>query len=409
MDGGELGPLHGIPVAFKDLTSTAGIRTTMGSRLYENHVPDKDDPIVARVKKAGAIILGKTNTPEFGNASTTYNLIFGATRNPWNLERTAGGSSGGSGAAVAAGLLPLAEGSDAGGSIRNPAALNGVYGFKPSWGLVPTNVLGPFSAHSPFFAHGPLSRTVIDAAVMFQVMAGFDYSDPFTHPVEIDVLTNLDRGIRGLKVAYSPDMGGFAVDEQVQKRCDEAAKVFAELGCQVDEVSPRFEDRELLEKSLLVLWYGLLAAMFSDLPEDKFALLNPAVQAAAEEGKRISAVEFWQAQFVRETVFAEFERIFESYDLLIAPTANVAAFDVNLVGPKEINGRPVDHMVGWHQMWLFNMTGSPVASVPCGFTDENLPVGLQIIGRRLDDALVFRASRAFEQAMPWRDHRPPID
>lgn len=393
-----LGVLHGVPVALKDLTPTSGIRTTRGSRLFEHVVPSEDAILVERLKAAGAIILGKTNTPEFGHKGETDNLVFGPTRNPWRLDRTAGGSSGGSAAAVAAGLIPFAEGSDGAGSIRIPASMCGVFGFKPTYGRVP-DVAGAFSSHSPFFHNGPIARSVSDACLLYQTMAGAHPADPFSLPTDDDVFADLEKGISRSRVAFSPDLGLFPVSQHVRSTCSKAAEVFEQLGCEVAEMG--FSLNADTEQAFMILWCCKLAMLYGDLPECEFDLLEPVVQDLIEQGRRLSAVEIGRANVVRETVWHELCRLFLSHDLLICPTTAVPAFPIDSGPPKMISGKEVNPLLGWFLTYPFNLTGNPVASIPCGVSPDGMPIGLQIVGRRLDDALVLRASRAFEKAMPW--------
>ncbi|WP_209125269.1 amidase [Alkalihalobacillus sp. BA299] len=397
MKGATLGPLHGIPIALKDLTLTKGVRTTRGSRLFENFIPNEDAVLVKRMKSAGGIIIGKTNTPEFGHKGVTDNQIFGATRNPWNVERVVGGSSGGSGAAVAAGLVPIAEGSDGAGSIRIPASMCGVFGFKPTYGRVP-DVLGAFSSHSPFFHNGPIARTVTDAALLYNVISGPHLSDPFSMPESGGIRTAINDSIRGLRVAYSPNLGYFEVNPEVGEVCRRAANIFRDLGCQVDEVDPGFGIE--VEHQFLTLWYGKTAGMYSDLSDEEFTLLEPKVQEIILEGKKLSAVDFYKANLAREVVWHKLLEIHKNYDLLISPTTAVPAFSIDQGPPSSINGKEINSLIGWFLTYPFNLTGNPAASVPCGFSKDGLPIGLQIIGRHLEDDVVLRACRNLEQALP---------
>jgi Asp-tRNA(Asn)/Glu-tRNA(Gln) amidotransferase A subunit family amidase len=401
--GAQLGPLHGLPIAFKDLTPTRGIRTTRGSRLFENDVPEEDAILVKRLKKAGAILLGKTNTPEFGHKAETSNLIFGATRNPWNPDRTPGGSSGGSAAAVAARLVPFAEGSDGAGSIRIPAGMCGVVGFKPTYGRVP-DVAAPFSSHTPFFHNGPLANSVRDAALLYQAMAGAEWTAPFSISNDEDVAATLEHDISGLRIGYSRDLGCFPVADDVAAACKGAAHVFETLGCHVEEVSvglpPEIEDH------FFVLWCSKLATLYSDLNARDFLKLEPVVQGLVEQGKAISAIQAGKANLARAAIWARLCSAFERCDLILCPTTATTAFPIDRGPPTHINGWPINRLIGWFLTYPINMTGNPAASIPCGMDADGLPIGMQLIGRRLDDALVLRACRAFEKARPWS--RPPI-
>lgn len=396
--GEAIGPLHGMPVALKDLTPTAGIRTTRGSRLFETTVPQKDVELVRRLRKAGAIIIGKTNTPEFGHKGETDNLIFGPTRNPWRLDRTPGGSSGGSAAAVAAGMVPFAEGSDGAGSIRIPAAMCGVFGFKPSYGRVP-DIAGAFSSHTPFFHNGPLARSVRDAALLYQAMVGKDVTDPFTVATSANVIDTIDHNVSGLRIGFSSNLGCFKVSDVVSSVCSRAARRFEELGCIVNDVEIDFGVD--IESAFFALWCAKLATVYSELPNREMQLLEPVVQGLIERGRRLSAVDVGRANLARESVWHAICRAFETYDLLICPTTAVSAFKIEEGPPLSINGSPSDPLLGWFLTYPFNLTGNPVASVPCGLSDDGLPIGMQVIGRRLDDSAVLRASRAFERISPW--------
>ncbi len=397
--GATLGPLHGLPIAFKDLTPTKGVRTTRGSRLFENAVPNEDALLVTRLKKAGAVFTGKTNTPEFGHKGETNNLVFGATRNPWNPDRTPGGSSGGSAAAVAARLVPFAEGSDGAGSIRIPASMCGVVGFKPTYGRVP-DVAGPFSSHTPFFHNGPLANTVGDAALLYQAMTGAEWTDPFSIPNEDDAQKTLDLGVSGLRIGFSRDLGCFQVSDDVIASCEKAAHVFEDLGCHVEEVSIGL-DRSI-EDSFFVLWCSKLATVYSELSTSELQKFEPAVQDLIARGSKTSAVSFGRANLAREAIWNELCSVFRNYDLLLCPTTATTAFPIDAGPPTHINGQPVNRLLGWFLTYPFNMTGIPAASIPCGMDHDGLPIGMQVIGKRFDDALVLRACRAFERAQPWR-------
>lgn len=404
-DPSRLGSLHGVPVALKDLTPTSGIRTTRGSRLFAKSVPSQDAILVQRLKAAGAIILGKTNTPEFGHKGETDNLLFGPTRNPWSLERSAGGSSGGSAAAVVAGLTPLAEGSDGAGSIRIPAAMCGTFGFKPTYGRVP-DVAGGFSSHAPFFHNGPIARSVEDACLLYQAIAGAHPNFPFSIPGCDDVFTHLEKGIAGLRIAFSPDLGTFSVSCEVRDASRDAAGVFASLGCLVEDVDFVLDDEA--ENAFLTLWRAKLVSLYGGLRDSEFDLLEPVVQELIEQGRGLTAIDVGHANTVRERVWFSLCHLLESFDLLICPTTAVPAFPIAEGPPKKINGRSIHPLLGWFLTYAFNLTGNPVASVPCGVSSDGLPIGLQIVGRRLDDSLVLRASRCFEQIQPWQRLAPMV-
>lgn len=408
--GERCGPLHGVPVAIKDLTPTAGIRTTYGSMIFKDKVPDRDSVFVERLKKAGAIILGKTNTPEFGHTGITDNLLFGPTRNPWNSELTAGGSSGGSAAAVAAGLAALAEGSDGGGSIRIPASFCGVYGLKPTYGRIPMDdgVTG-FSSHTPFLQHGPLARTVADAALLLSVVTGADRRDPFSLPDTGEDFTALgEEAINGLRIAYSPDLGFFEIDAGVREVVDRAVQVFSLLGCQVERVDPGLENAaQNVDEAFNLMWCVYFAAFYERFLPRWEASMSPGLLAMIRVGLKVSAVEYKRLEVARAGLWARFEELFKNYDLLLTPTLAVPAFAVDSPGPYRINGKEVNPYRSWMLTYPMNMTGHPAASIPCGFTPDGLPVGLQIIGRRFAERTILAASAAFEAALPGGRPQPP--
>jgi Asp-tRNA(Asn)/Glu-tRNA(Gln) amidotransferase A subunit family amidase len=404
--GETLGALHGLPISFKDLTPTAGIRTTMGSRIFEHWVPDADAIVVERARRAGAVVLGKTNTPEFGCKGVTDNRVFGHTRNPWNPDRIAGGSSGGAAAAVAAGLGPLAEGSDLAGSIRIPASVCGVVGFKPSLGRVP---LWPALNGYTGFSHvGPLARTVADAALLLAAWAGPDDRDPKSLPATgEDFARAVEGGARGLRVAWSPDLGAAPVDPEVRRVTEAAAKAFSDLGCRVEEEHPPLDDALALFIDLTSPYRA--AAMAPHLPRWRDQL-DPMLLLRLDRAEGMSAVDWERATHRRTALWHRLRGFFERHDVLVTPTTSVAAFPIGQTFPAEIDGRPLTNQLEWFPFtYPFAITGQPAISVPAGFTSEGLPVGLQIVGRRFADATVLRVAAAFEAARPWAHRRPPVD
>lgn len=403
-----LGPLHGVPYSLKDLTPTRGIRTTMGSRIFEHHVPEEDAALVERLRAAGGILLGKTNTPEFGCKPFTDNRIFGATRNPWALDRSCGGSSGGAAAAVAAGLGPLAEGSDLAGSIRHPAAWCGVVGFKPSQGRVPRYPSS--AAWNPMSAHGPIARTVADAALMFSVMVGPDARDPLAlpHTGEDWARCVSDPDVKGLRVAWTPDLGGAApVDPTVAALCERAAVgTFERLGCPVEPASP--EIGNILEPFLALNAAVRIAAVGRYLNEWRNEM-DPILVRRLDVGYSLTPAQIGQAEVERSTYHQRLRRFFERYDLLLCPTTATAATPLGEPLPREIGGRPISqHLEALILTFAFNFSPHPAITVPCGQTSDGLPVGLQIVGGWRQDATVLRAAAAYEAAAPWADRRPPL-
>lgn len=411
MSGTAAGPLHGVPVAIKDLTPTEGIRTTYGSKIFEHNIPRKDSVFVERVKKAGGIILGKTNTPEFGHKAVTDNILFGHTRNPWNPGMVAGGSSGGSAAAVAACLVPLAEGSDGGGSVRIPAAACGVYGFKPGYGRIPMDAIASgFSTASPFLHFGVITRTVSDADLFLSVVSGPDSRDPFSLPhTREDFPAAAGEDAAGLRIAYSRDLGYFSIHKEVEDAVERAARVFAGAGCSVEEADPGFVNpTETVLGVFNMLWSVHYAAFFQRYLEGWGQYMSPGIKAMIRAGVDIPAVKYKQAEFMRQNLWNKIEALLARFDLIITPTLAVPAFDIGIPGPREIEGRAVDPYSGWYLTYPINLTGHPAASIPCGLTRDGLPVGLQIIGRRFDEASVLKASALFEKVGPWKGRKPDI-
>jgi aspartyl-tRNA(Asn)/glutamyl-tRNA(Gln) amidotransferase subunit A len=402
--GAALGPLHGVPFSTKDLVITKGIRTTFGTRLSADNVPAEDAPIVERFRAAGAIQLGKTNTPAFGWIGATHNLIFGATRNPWNPDRTPGGSSGGASAAVAAGLGPLAIGTDGGGSIRIPAAFAGIFGHKPTFGLIPVY---PFSAAWSLSHVGPMTRTVTDAALVMDVCAGRDERDPYSAPApRVDYVKALAQGVKGLRVAWSPTLG-FArrVDPEVASLCERAARRFRDAGCRVEEVKLAWPSPKPAWEAIFC--GGIAARLAPYLPDRKHDI-DAGLVAIAEKTLAWGPTRYIEGWFERMAWGDHPRRLFEKFDLLMTPTTACPPFQIGLDNPAEIAGVAVEPYDWLPFTYPFNMTGHPGASVPCGFTRDTLPVGLQIVGRRFDDAVVLRAAAAFERMSPWASATPPL-
>ncbi|WP_031160038.1 amidase [Streptosporangium roseum] len=394
------GPLHGLPVAHKDLADTAGIRTTYGSPLFADHVPDADSLIVRRMREAGAITVGKTNTPEFGTGSHTVNEIFGATRNPYDLSRSAGGSSGGAAAALASGMVPLADGSDMGGSLRNPASFCNVVGLRPTPGRVPSP--SPTAAWFTLGVPGPMARTVEDLALLMSVVAGFDAASPlavaesgavFTEPLELD--------LTGLRVAWSPDLGGLPVDVETAKVTAQAPAVLAGLGARVERVELDLSDAEDAFRTYRAWHYAL---SYGDLPQDR---LGPNVRWNVERGRAVTGADLARAERLRSGLYRRMTAFFDAYDFLIAPVSQVPPFPVDAPYVSEINGEALPDYLAWmRSAYWISVLHAPAASVPCGFTAGGLPVGVQIVGRPFADLEVLRLAHAFERATGHGARRP---
>jgi aspartyl-tRNA(Asn)/glutamyl-tRNA(Gln) amidotransferase subunit A len=407
MRGEELRPLDGIPVSIKDLLITEGVRTMFGSHIREKYVPEEDAPSVTKLGGSGAILIGKTTTPEFGFQGITESPLTGVTRNPWDLSRTCGGSSGGAGAAVAAGLGPLAVGTDGGGSIRIPSALNGIFGLKPSFGRVAVYPASPVA----FLVHvGPMTRTVRDAALMMNAMAGPDERDLLSLPADsTDYMKACDGGIRGLRVAFSPALGYAKVNPEVAKLVEAAAKVFeTDLGARVEIRDPGFE---YPWKMFSVLWVTSYGLRLGELLPEWESRMDPNLVKLTKQMTKLGRSDYANAVAQKANNWDAVRKFFEGYDLLLTPTVPVTAFPVGRVAPEEYSAGP-DDLIPFPD-WVpftypFNLTGQPAASVPCGFTEGGLPVGLQIVGKRFADATVLRAAAAFESARPWQGRRPAL-
>ncbi|MFE3515274.1 amidase [Streptomyces sp. NPDC059166] len=409
--GEDVGPLAGVPMGVKDLITTRGIRTTSGSPAYEDFVPDEDDIVVERVLGAGAVVLGKTNATEFGYSAVGHNPLFPTTRNPWNTAMTPGGSSAGSAAAVAAGLGPVALGSDGGGSVRVPAAHCGLVGFKAAMGRVPVwpgcrDERYPGVSGWESLEHiGPLTRTVADAALMMSVLAGPDPRD--RHSIPCDDVDWTDRargtGTSGLRVAYSADLGYLAVDPEVRRVVGAAVEVLErDLGCRVDAVDPGWDDPSEAFAALIAAETDLTG--MRRLADTYGERMSPHLVAMMRRPWR--AEEFTDANMVRKAVVNRTARLMSAYDLFVTPTAAVPPFAVGIQGPELIDGRVVADTAWTGFTFPANLTGQPAVSVPAGWTGDGLPVGMQIVGRHLADAQVLRVAAAFERAAPWA-HRWP--
>lgn len=414
MAGKPVGPLAGVPVGIKDLVCTKGIKTVSGSWAYADFVPDEDDIVVERLKAAGAVILGKTNVPEFGYSGVGHNPVFPTTRNPWNTDLTPGGSSAGSGAAVASGMGPFAIGSDGGGSVRIPSAHSGLYGMKASMGRVPLypgvkDERYPGVSSWESLEHiGPMARTVADAALMLSIIAGPDDRDRHSLPKEegFEWMKSLKGDLKGLKVAYTLDWGGYApVDKRVRKIVTDAIKVFErDLGCKVEEANPGWSNPYEAFWGMVARETDLrgMRAMEKKLGEK----MTPHVRDFLKT--EWTAEQFTDAMVQRKAVNNKMWRFMRKYDLLLTPTLAVPPFEVGIQGPTNIDGKEVEPFEWLHFTYPLNLTGQPAATAPAGWTDDGLPVGLQIIGRHLGDAMVLRASACFEAARPWKNRWPPL-
>ena len=403
--GEEIGALHGLPFAFKDLDPAVGFPMTRGSKIFKDFVPAEDSVLVERLKRAGVIAIGKTNVSEFGMGSHTYNDVYGTTLNPYDLTKSAGGSSGGAGAALAAGLLPIASGSDLGGSLRNPANFNNIVALRPSIGLVPSAPTAlPFLG---FTVNGPMARSVADVAWLLSVMAGADARDPACYPSQPQELAApLDRNFNGVRIAWCPDLGGLALDRRVRSVLEKQPKTFSDLGCIVDDACPDLSgaDEIFLTIRAWNYWHTL-----GPLLEKHRHEMKPEAVWQIELGSKLSGEDVAQAMTRHGELMQRMRRFQEKYEFLLCAVNQVPPFDATIAWPREIEGVKMETYLDWMKSayWI-TPTFCPAISVPAGFTDDGLPVGIQIVGRYRDDLGVLQIAYAFEQATGFARRRPNI-
>jgi amidase len=403
--GDTTGPLFGLPIAHKDLVPTKGIRTTFGSPIYRDHVPDEDGLIIERLRQAGAITIGKTNTPEFGAGSQTFNQVFGATLNPYDLSKTCGGSSGGAAVALACGMVPIADGSDTGGSLRNPASFCNVVGLRPALGRVP-KWPAPL-AWEALSVQGPMARTVGDVALLLSVMAGPDPRSPIAIAEPGDRFhVPLDRDFHGARVAWSRDLGGLPIDRRVAAVAEAQRSTFIALGCVVEDGQPDFTDaREIFQ----VLRAQMFAARYGPLLREHRHQIKDTVIWNAEEGLKLTGPQIADAELKRTQLYHRVRRFMETYEFLVLPTVQVPPFDVDTPYITKINGVALPTYIDWMRTCSdITVTGLPAISVPAGFTPEGLPVGIQIVGRHQRELSVLQLAHAFEQTTGFGTRRPPV-
>ena len=406
LDRGEsVGPLHGLPFAFKDLDAAVGFPLTRGSTIFKNFMPAEDSVLVDRLRKAGVIPIGKTNVSEFGMGSHTYNDVYGTTLNPYDLTKTAGGSSGGAGAALAAGLLPLASGSDLGGSLRNPANFNNIVALRPTVGLVPTApALLPFLG---FTVKGPMARSVADVAFLLSVMAGADTRDPACYPSDpTKFAAPLDRDFKAVRVAWCLELGGLPLDERVRSVLQAQRKTFEDLGCIVEDVCPDLggADEIFLTIRAWSYWHTL-----GPLLEKHRDEMKPEAVWQIESGNKLSGSDVANAMTRQGELMERMRRFQEKYEFFICAVNQVPPFDASINWPREIEGVKMEHYIEWMKSayWI-TPTFCPAISVPAGFTDDGLPVGIQIVGRYREDFAVLQVAHAFDRATGFGRRRPQI-
>ncbi|WP_240377012.1 amidase [Bacillus piscicola] len=403
-EGKSIGPFHGLPIAIKDTHNAKGFPATSGSLALKDNVAQQDDLIVERLKEAGAIVIGKTNVPEFAAGAHTFNEVYGVTRNPYDLSRTAGGSSGGAAAAVAAGMLPFADGSDMGGSLRFPAAFNNVVGLRPSPGRVPTY---PKPAiYSSLGVQGPIARNTKDISFMMSVLAGPDEKSPLSieEPGSL-FLEPFDEDISGLRIAWSADFGGILpVDPEVKEVFEKQVKIFDDLGCELVEDCPPLEEAEEVFQVLRAWEFEM---SYREIFNRFQTLLKPSFVWNFRKGEELRGVDIGRAEMLRQRLYHRMRLFFEKYDALLLPVSQVAPFDADLEYPESIDGVPMETYLDWmRSCYYISAVGNPALSVPGGFTAEGLPLGLQIVGPHRADFEVLRIGHAFEQAAPYGKRHP---
>lgn len=401
------GPLAGLPIAYKDLVPTKGVRTTFGSLIYEKNIPQEDHLIVERLGGAGAILVGKTNTPEFGAGSQTFNAVFGATRNPYDTTKTCGGSSGGAAVALACGMLPIADGSDLGGSLRNPANFCNVVGFRPTPGRVPN--WPTLNAWDTLPVLGPMARTVADCAFLFSAMAGPDARSPISLPEPGAVFAkSLKRNFRKVRIAWSCDLGGLPFDPRVSRVLSSRRKVFEELGCIIEAPPPDFNFDGATEAFETLRALGFFHKVGPLMREHRDKLKDTVIWNA-EEGLKRRPVEIARAEYLRTELFHRMRRLLERYEFFVCPVSQVPPFPVEQPYPTEIAGTRMGNYIDWMKScYYITITSHPAISVPAGFTDDGLPVGIQIVGRYRDDFGVLQLAHAFESETEVWKRRPEL-
>ena len=401
--GGTLGVLHGLPVAHKDLFDTAGIRTTKGSRFYRDTVPTKDALMVTRERAAGAITIGKTNTPELGAGSQTFNEVFGATKNPYHLAKTCGGSSGGAAVALACGLVPLADGSDFGGSLRNPAAFCNIVGLRPSPGRVPTES----NSWLPFSVWGPMARSVADVALFLSAIAGHDPRSPISIPEDAARFrAPLDRAFKGVRVAWWKGLGGIPFEPEIRSVVEANRRVFESLGCITEDAEPDFTGvADAFPALRYAANYGQNAPLVRQRPE----WVKDTIKYEVAEAERLSAADVGRAMTRQTQMYEQSRQLFEKFDYFVLPVTQVVPFDLNTPYPTSVAGTAMTSYIDWmRSCWYITFMSNPAISVPAGFTANGLPVGIQIVGRHRDEWSVLQLAHAFEQATKHGQKRPSL-
>ena len=401
--GKPRGPLHGLPIAHKDLVATKGIRTTQGSPFFRDHIPDADAPIITLIRKGGALTVGKTNTPEFGAGSHTFNPVFGATKNPYDLTRSCGGSSGGAAVSLACGMVPIADGSDTGGSLRNPAAFCNVVGFRPS----PGRVSAGRNTWSPLSTSGPMARSVADVALFLSVLAAPDSHSPTALTDDPSRFAGrLDRDFKGARIAWYKDLGGIPFEPEIRRVIGETRHVFESLGCVIEEAEPDFTGVDEAFPTLRHLSYH---ASYAALAKQRPEWIKDTIHWEIDEAEGQSAADVARASARQDQFYSQVETFFSRYDYFVLPVTQVEPFDVTIKYPTSVAGTQMNTYIDWmRSCWYVTFMANPAISVPAGFTSGGLPVGLQIVGRHRDDWSVLQVAHAFERATGHGRRRPRV-
>jgi amidase len=401
--GRPLGVLHGLPVAHKDLVDTAGIRTTRGSRFLSDNVPKTDALIVTRIRAAGAMTCGKTNTPEYGAGSQTFNAVFGATRNPYDLTKTCGGSSGGAAVSLACGMMPIADGSDMGGSLRNPAAFCNVVGLRPSPGRVPADG----GSWSPLSVLGPMGRSVADVALFLSAIAGPDPRSPISltdDPARFRA--PLERDFKGVRVAWWQGLGGIPFEADIRSIVDGNRRVFEDLGCRVEDAEPDFTG---VDQAFPALRFAANHPQYAELIRQRAEWVKDTIKFEVAQAERLTGADLGRAMATQTRMYDQSRAFFERYDYFVLPVTQVSPFDVDTPYPTEIAGQKMATYLDWmRSCWYVTFMTAPAISVPAGFTPAGLPVGLQIVGRHRDEWSVLQIAHAFEQVTRHGLRRPAL-
>ncbi len=404
------GWLHGIPIAIKDLSETKNLKTTWGSPLFKDHISTEDSIVSERIKKDGAIIIGKTNTPEFGLGSHTYNPVNGITRNPYNLRKTAGGSSGGTAAALAANLLPVADGSDMMGSLRNPAAYNNIYGFRPTWGLIPNDADGD-NFMQTLATSGPMGRNPMDMARLLETMVGPNPLLPLNRIPGDCYTSGLDQTVSSKRIGWIGDWSGYYQYENgIKDLCKNALNQYSKMGVEIEKFIPEFDPKLLWSSWLTLRSWSVsngMKALFQD--RNKRKLLKPEIIYEIESGLALSASQVYEASVVRSNWFKYLRGVFSKFDALALPSAQVFPFDVEQDWPKQINNTEMSTYHQWMEVVIpVSLVGLPSISIPCGFGKQNLPMGLQLFGAQGHDKLMLQFAQNYHQVIDWPNREKPI-